>query len=250
MRYDIVHFPSDHICDLERTSAHTLSERITGDAIISMWRPLLVLAAFALTITTSAALTLSLTRNTSLALLTPTNITSSALGPPAELDNYGRYPSWPKTPYYVALPGTGFYIDVFLEIYHAVPFDTTPKIDVRDLELFIQDFADGFRQEYPVPGFIPREATLYASDVTSHTRWTLWTKEGPFKGRVPTAVALAALDQLEKELGKYGPANVGWTIRLKGRFSIWALGQVKLEKLTGASSNESLSNENDNLQTA
>ena len=204
-----------------------------------------MLAALALTITTSAALTLPLARNTSLVLLTPTNITSSALEQPAELDD----PTWPKRPYYITLEGTG-YIGVRMTIHSVELPITRPVIDVRNLQLFLRDFADNLRQEYPIPSFIPREVTQYTIDVTTYTRWTLRMKEAPWQGRLPTAVALAALDTLDKELGKYGMAIVEYTIELTWRRGVWCYGDVYLEKLVGTSWNDSLSNENDNLQTA
>ena len=120
-----------------------------------MWRPLLVLAALTLTITTSAALTLSLTRNTSLASLTPTNTTSFAPEPPAALDNYVRYSPGPTRPYDIDLGGIGYTI-VFLKITVVIPYRKLPMINIRDLQLFLQEFADNLRQEYPLPGFIPR----------------------------------------------------------------------------------------------
>ena len=66
-------------------------------------------------------------------------------------------------------------------------------------------------------------------------------------GRVPTAMALAALDRLENELGKHGPATVRFLIRTGGVRSVWALGELELQELTGTSLNESLSNESDSL---
>ena len=205
-------------------------------------------AALAL-ITLSAALTLPLTRNTSLALLTPTNITSSALEAPAELDNSVRYLNWPKVPYSISLDGPG-YIGVYLKFWWVEPFRSSPVVNVRDLQLFLQDFANNFRQEYPVPGFIPREVDQYTIDVTSHTRWTVWIKEAMWHGRLPTAVALATLDTLENELGKYGPASIQYTIQPKGSRLLWCIGEFNMYKLTGVSLNDSLPNENDNLQTA
>ena len=205
-------------------------------------------AALAL-ITLSAALTLPLTRNTSLALLTPTNITSLALEVPAELDNSVRYLKWPKVPYSISLDGTG-HIGVFLKFWEVIPFRSSPMINVRDLQLFLQDFANNFRQEYPVPGFIPRDVDQYTIDVTSHTRWTVWIKEAMWQGRLPTAVALAAIDALEKELGKYGPASILYAIQITGSRLVWSIGGFNIHKLTGTSLNDSLSNENDNLQTA
>ena len=214
-----------------------------------MQRLFLLLATLALTITTSAALTLPLTRNTSLALLTPTNITSSALEPPADLDNSVKSLSWPKLPYEIALDGTG-YTGVRLNIHSAKPFHTSPMINVHDLQLFLREFADKFRREYPVPGFMPREASEYTIDVRSFTRWTILIKEGVFHGRLPTAVALVALDTLEKELGKHGPAEIVYGILITGHRGAWSIGTINLETLTEASLADSLSNEDDNLHTA
>ena len=204
-----------------------------------------MLAALALTITTSAALTLPLARNTSLALLTPTNITSSALEQPAELDGL----TWPGTPYHIPLEGTG-YTGVRMTILLLKQPRTRPPIDVHDFQLFLRDFADNLRQEYPIPSFIPREVTQYTIDVTTYTRWTVRMKEAPWQDRLPTAVALVAFDTLDKEFGKYGMAIVDYTIELTWRRGVWCYGDIYLHKLLGASLNDSLSNENDDLQTA
>ena len=204
-----------------------------------------MLAALALTISTSAALTLPLARNTSLVLLTPTNITSSALEQPAELN----VPTWPRVPYHITLEGTGF-TGVRMTIHSLKRPLTRPVIDVRDFQLFLRDFADNLREEYPIPSFIPREVTQYTIDVTTYTRWILRLKEAPWQSRLPTAVALAALDTLDNELGKYGMAIVEYTIEHTWRKGVWCYGDVDLEKLVGTSLNDSLSNENDNLQTA
>ena len=210
-----------------------------------------MLAALALTITTSAALTLSLTRNTSLASLTSTNTTSSALQPPADLPNSMTRRPWPKIPYSIILHGIGSYRGAELSIQAVFPFPTSPAIRVHELQLFVEEFADNFRQEYPVPGFIPREVSQYTIDVWSYTKWSLWLKEGIFHGRLPTVVALAALGALENELGKYEQAGITYAIlRNDGIRGAWTIGEVRFQALTGASLNDSLLNENDRLQTA
>ena len=208
-----------------------------------------MLAALALTVTTSAALTLPLTRNTSLALVTPTNITGSALDPPADIDGSVGFLPWPRTPYYVRLPGTG-YTDLWMVVQRAKPVRTSPPIIVPHLQLFIREFADNLRREYPVPGFAPRTATQSTFDVTSNIEYFLWLKEGGWYGRVPMVVALAALDTLEKEVGMHGPADVDYAIQFTSSRGDWSIGILLLEDITGASLNDSLSNENDNLQTA
>lgn len=208
-----------------------------------------MLDALAITVITSSALTLPLTQNTSLALLTPTNITSSALEPPADLDNYARGPAWPKSPYSISLAGAR-YTGLHLVIARVEPFRTSPTIDKRHVQLFLRDFADILRQQYPVPDFIPREASLHSVDVTSHTKWFTWLKEGPWRGRLPTAVALFALAKLGNEVGKYEPATVGYSIEFDQSRGLWSLGELVIENLTGASLNGSLSSESDDLQTA
>ena len=217
-----------------------------------MWRPFLVLATLALTITTSAALTLTLTRNTSLALVTPTNITNSALEPPADPDNSVGSRPWPKTPYNIRLRGiddTGAELVIgTIDPVRNLP-GSLPTIKVSDLQHFLRDFADRLRQDYPVPGFIPRESKQFNIDVTSNTRWLLFLKES-YRGRVPTAVALAALDALEKEMGKYEVAEIRYYITKGATRVPWSLGGIFYEQLMGASFNDFLSNKNDNLQTA
>ena len=118
--------------------------------------------------------------------------------------------------------------------------------DVHHLQLFLRDFADNLRREYPV--FMPGNARQDTIDVTSHTRWDIEIMEA-FLGRLPTRVALAVLNIVEKELGKYGPASLTFTIGVEGRRAASSTGILALEPLTGASLNGSRSNENDNLQT-
>lgn len=208
-----------------------------------------MLATLALSITTSAALALSLTRNTSLASLTPINITSSVLEQPSALENSVRYRRWPKIPYFIRLRGLDYYTGVYLCIATVEPLRTLRNIDVHDLQLFLRDFAENLRQEYPVPGFMPRDAKQYHIDVASNTKWTYFMSE-VFHGRVPTAVALAALDTLDKEMGMYEMAQISFNLKTAGARTLWCLGGFYAEKLVGASFNDSLSNENDSLQTA
>ncbi len=75
--------------------------------------------------------------------------------------------------------------------------------------------------------------------------------EGMFHGRLPTAVALAALEQLGKELSLYGPSLVAWGIWEVGTSRLpWASGDLFIEDLRGVSLTKSSSHENGSFQIA
>ena len=141
---------------------------------------------------------LPLHRNTTLTLA-PLEITSPLHAP----ENL-TYKPWPKTPFSVGLRGPSLrFLNLVLCISGAKLFQSSPTISGPELKRFLQDFVDNIQRKHPVPGFVPRLATQSTVDVTSCTRWTIDINEGPFHGRLPTAVALVALDALEMLLGEF-----------------------------------------------
>ena len=57
--------------------------------------------------------------------------------------------------------------------------------------------------------------------------------------RMPTAVALAAIDALGREVARCEPARVAWLIREVGTRLPWAWGLLWLDDLEGTFLNES-----------
>lgn len=97
---------------------------------------------------------------------------------------------------------------------------------------------------------IPFPASQSTIDISTYTRWIIKIKEGPFRGRLPTAVALAAFDVLGKQLGRYGPSEVVWAIKDVEVRIPWAYGALFIEKTDETSLNKSSSNEDINFQRA
>ncbi len=118
------------------------------------------------------------------------------------------------------------------------------------LRRFLRDFADNIEREHPVPDFVPRHVRQSEIDVVSYTQWFLSMDEGPFLGRLPTAVALAALGELGKQLDLRGPSEVFFGVKKSPARTPWSYGSLYLEDIGGVSANESLSNGNGSLQTA
>ena len=54
--------------------------------------------------------------------------------------------------------------------------------------------------------------------------------EAPFLGSVPTVVVVAAMEELGRQLGRYGPSNVLWAVRKKGSRTLWAFGSLEFTK--------------------
>lgn len=216
---------------------------------MKMWRLLLVSATLALITPSSAALNLSLLPNTKIALA-PVNITSPALEVPGKTTKLA-YSPWPKQPFMIPLLDTGLpFLRLYLLISLAEKFESSPMISATELQHFLQDFANNIQREYPVPGFVPRHATQSTIDVSSYTRWNIEINEGPFRGRLPTAVALVAFDVLGKLLRRYGPSRIAWAIKDVELRTPWAYGTLYIEKIVELSLNKSSSNENSNFQTA
>lgn len=216
-----------------------------ADVEMTMWRPLLISTIFALTIPSSATHSSTLLLNTSLAK-NPLNITNPALEVPAEIT---RFTPWPSIPYRTPLSGYGlWFLDLSLYIPRAV-VESSPTLSVPELCHFLQDFADNVQREYPVPGFVPRHTSQSTIDISSYKRWSISVTEGPWHGRLPTAVLLAVLNELGKLLRLHGPSKILWFVKVVGSRFFWAYGDLGNEKIMSVSINESSSNGNGGFQT-
>ena len=208
-----------------------------ADVDVTMRRPFLISNTLALTFRLSATHSPPLL-NTSLAL-TPLDTTSPALEVSAGIS---RFAPWPSIPYRIPLSGQGLWIlDLTLYIPQAAA-ESSPTLSVPDLCHFLQTFADNVQREYPVPGFVPRHASLSTIDILSYKRWTIDANEGPWHGRLPTAVLLAVLNELEKLLRLHGPSSILWFIKIERSRFFWAYGDLGNENIVSASFNESSSN--------
>lgn len=123
-------------------------------------------------------------------------------------------------------------------------------INNSELRRFLQDFADNIQRDYPVPGVVPRHASQFTIDIFSYTRWTVTIHEGPVPDRLPTAVALTALDELGRQLGQHGPSEMIRAIKTLDAILPWAYGSIVIKRIAGLALNESLSNEDSVFQTA
>lgn len=116
------------------------------------------------------------------------------------------------------------------------------------LQEFLQDFCDNLEQEYPIPGFVPRQAQQHHIDIQSYTAWTIEIYEGPLGNRLPTEFALVTLDEVARQLGRHGPANL-WFGITEGT-TTYSAGFLTLKEFGGESSNGSLVNGNTIFQTS
>ena len=82
-----------------------------------------------------------------------------------------------------------------------------------ELQDFVKEFRDNIEQEYPIPGYVPRHARQSTVDIESYTAWTIEINEGLFGYRLPTEWALLALDELVRQLGSHGPADLIFSVK-------------------------------------
>ena len=206
-------------------------------------------ATLALIAPSSAAHRLPLLQNTSLASLTPINLTGHVLEAPGEHVNLTFSP-WPGIPFEVPMHGPGpEHSDVYLVIARVQRIRSWPMIEVPALQRFLRDFADNIKQKYPVPGFVPQRASSTFIDVLTYTTWKIHLYKGRFRAQLPTALALTALSELERMLGQYGPSDIVYGIRKGIALFPWAYGGFAITTLKGVSLNKPLSIGNGSFQT-
>ena len=173
-------------------------------------RCLPLLAISALPVSMSAAL------NTppSLNLVAPSdtmNITQPSLEAPSEhLANITR-PLWPSAPFKIKLHprfSSPYLIVISRDIYQG-----SWPLKVPRLQDFLREFRDNLVAKYPVPGFLPPVARQSTVDVESYSRWTIEYSESFWTKRLPTEVAVCALDEIARLTGRYGPATLFFSVQ-------------------------------------
>ena len=85
---------------------------------------------------------------------------------------------------------------------------------------------------------MPRVAVQRAIDMRSYTEWKIEIDESLLGRRMPTATALVALEEVGRQLGRYGPANVVFSV--KERYSTLAVGFLEIVEFGGGVLNGSL----------
>lgn len=158
------------------------------------------------------------------------------------------YPPWHQRPDVVTLHGPG------LTIYGRVPRHRRgPDIQEVDQYASITALPPIFRRQHPTTIFCSQlypapRGPVYRRYLVD-TRWTVKIKKGPLHGRLFTVVALVALNELWKLLGRYGPSAVHWAIKDGASISLWAWGRVIIENLEVPSLNQSSSDKGGGFQT-
>lgn len=176
----------------------------------------------------------------------PINIANSSLKAPAgHLQNL-TYAPWPATPYQTPLyPRFSF---PYLTIIRVGAFYGTRPVSVPRLQDFLKDFGDNLAREHPIPGYVPRLAHQYTIDIQSYTEWRIEINEGLFGIRLLTEVALVALIEIARQLGRHGPALLFFSV-VEG-ISTNAYGFLDIKEFGSVSLNQSLANENSVFHTS
>lgn len=125
------------------------------------------------------------------------------------------------------------FLNVYLVIGGAQNFQSSPRSVCLSFGTSYKTSPDNIQRQHPLPGFVPRHTTQ--STIESYTSWVIKINEGPFLGRLPSVVALAAMDELGKLLGRYGPTQIIWAIKHVGRRFQLAFGNVIMESIQGVS---------------
>lgn len=193
---------------------------------------LLLLAVLALLVSTSTTLRIpSLGYSLPLVPLNYTN--NSPKAPSRHFPNLAFSP-WPTRPYQVAIvPRFGFPDLVILSV-----SSVHGPVRVPELQDFLREFRDNIEREYPVPGYVPRLARQSIVDMESYTLWTIDMNEGLFGRRLPTEWALLALDELVRQLGSHGPAELMFSI--KEARSTYSYGFFTIQEFGGPTLNATL----------
>ena len=158
------------------------------------------------------------------------------------------FKQWPARPYKVPLvsrSGLPYLVVVLVR-----PFEGTRAISITGLQDFIRDFRDSIARNYPVPGYIPRTARESYFDVGSYTTWRIDIEEGYFGRRGPTEWALLALNEVIGQLGAYGPAEVGFGVRVKDSNKLYISGLLQIATLGDRPLTLSLANGTRTLETS
>ena len=108
------------------------------------------------------------------------------------------------------------------------------------LQDFIKEFRDNIEQEYPIPGYVPRHARQSIVNIESYTTWTIEIDEGILGHRLPTEWALLALDELARQLGSHGPADLLFSV--KEASATYIYGGLSIREFGISSLNPTLAN--------
>lgn len=193
---------------------------------------LLLLAVLALLVSTSTTLRIP-SLGYSLPLV-PINYTNKSPQPPSRHIPNLAFSPWPARPYQVAIvPRFGFPDLVILSV-----GSVHGPVRVPELQDFVREFRDNIEREYPVPGYVPRLARQSIVDLESYTMWTIDMNEGMFGRRLPTEWALLALDELVRQLGSHGPAELFFSI--KEARSTYSYGFLTIQEFGGPTLNATL----------
>lgn len=178
--------------------------------------------------------------------LGPINITDSTLEPqPGHLPNVTYYP-WPPQPYQIPLQQR--FGSPELVIIHAREFHGSRSVSISGLESFLLEFRENLEREYPIPSLVPRLAKQSVIDVQSYTKWTIEINESLLGRRMPTATAVVVLDEIARQLGRHGPANVFFSV--KERYTTLSIGYLEIQEFGGGVMNGSLVNGDSNFYTS
>ena len=176
----------------------------------------------------------------------PINLTIPTLEtPPVHIQNL-TYAPWPAQPYTVKFYSRYGFSE--LTIARAYEYHGTRSISVPALQDFIEGFRENLERASPIPGFVSRLAKQTFIDIYSYTTWSIEINEGPWGYRTPTAFALVAMDEIARQLGRHGPADVWFCIK-EGRVSL-SYGLLKIADLGGGLSNGSLADDHSTFQTS
>lgn len=193
---------------------------------------LLLLAVLALLVSTSTTLRIP-SLGYSLPLV-PLNYTNNFPKAPSRHSPNLAFSPWPARPYQVAIvPRFGFPDLVILSV-----GSVHSPVRVPELQDFLREFRDNIEREYPVPGYVPRLARQSIVDMESYTLWTIDMNEGLFGRRLPTEWALLALDELVRQLGSHGPAELMFSI--KEARSTYSYGFFTIQEFGGPTLNATL----------
>ena len=175
-----------------------LSSKITLSALI----PLLAFTSAALGVPTYTSSSLSLDT------INKTNVVPQAL---QQIQNLTFRP-WPELPYRIPLYSRSGIPD--LSISYAIPLRRRrPPIDIKAFQGFVEEFRDNLAAEYPDPSYAPRHARQFHFDLESYTKWSIELNEEFLGYRLPIEWGLLALNEISRQLGVHGPANLYFKIR-------------------------------------
>lgn len=176
----------------------------------------------------------------------PINLTIPTLEtPPGHLQNL-TYAPWPAQPYTVKFNSRYGFSE--LKIARAYEYHGTRSISVPALQDFIEGFRENLERASPIPGFVARLAKQTFIDIYSYTTWSIDINEGPRGHRTPTAFALVAMDEIARQLGRHGPADV-WFLIGNGEFD-FCYGLLNIADLGVGISNGSLADGHSTFQTS